>query len=50
MEQAEQFAARLAESETEKYSLADQLAEVTLRAEAAEAKLRDIMARYPEVV
>ena len=39
MEQAEQFAARLAESETEKDSLADQLAEKTQAREALRADL-----------
>jgi len=45
----EDTAFRLAELESEVNSYADELAAMTLRAEAAEVELRRIRAAYPDV-
>ena len=44
----EELESRFAELITESNSLADDLAEMTVRAEAAEVELRRIKAAYPE--
>lgn len=46
MEQAERFAARMAESETEKDSLADQLAEKTQECDVLKAELLRLRATH----